>query len=140
MIPNKISDQLIGALCNTLMHSLWQGVLLAVIAGLIVIGTRRASSALRYNLLISALMLFAVAVSATFVGQYLKGGGVAPVIRTTYKVGRVDETTTTGLTAQPAPPIGFAARIGTYLQDHRNTIVMVWFLIICARSLQLGVG
>jgi hypothetical protein len=49
MIPNKISDQLVGALCNTLMHSLWQGILLAAIAGLIVICTRKASSALRYN-------------------------------------------------------------------------------------------
>jgi bla regulator protein BlaR1 len=140
MIPNKISDQLIGALCNTLMHSLWQGILLAAIAGLIVIGTRKTSSALRYNLLISALMLFAVAVSATFVGQFLKGGGVAAAQPITYKARGVNGTAIADLTAQPAPPPGFAVQVGAYLQDYRNTIVMVWFLIICARSLQLSVG
>jgi bla regulator protein BlaR1 len=140
MIPNNISDQLVGALCNTLVHSLWQGILLAAIAGLIVIGTRKSSSALRYNLLISALLLFAITVSATFVGQYLKGGAVAAAQPITYKVGSVNEKATADLTPQPAPPAGFVTRVGAYLQDHRNTIVMVWFLIICARSLQLGVG
>jgi hypothetical protein len=34
MIPNNITDQLVTALCNTLMHSLWQGLILAAIAGL----------------------------------------------------------------------------------------------------------
>jgi bla regulator protein BlaR1 len=54
MITIPISDRLICALCDTLIHSLWQGVLLAAIGGLIVICTRKASSVLRYNLLVSA--------------------------------------------------------------------------------------
>jgi bla regulator protein blaR1 len=125
MIPNNISDQLVGALCNTLMHSLWQGIILAAMAGLIVIGTRKASSALRYNLLISALLLFAVAVSATFVSQYLKGSGAAAAQPITYRLSGINPTVTADLSAAPAPSPGFAARIGAYLQDHRNTIVMV---------------
>src|SRR5580658_5537240 len=75
MINNNISDRLVGALSNALIYSLWQGILLAAIAGLIVICTRRASSALRYNLLVSALILFAVSVSATFVEQYYTFAG-----------------------------------------------------------------
>ena len=140
MIANNLADQLVGALCNTLMHSLWQGIVLAAIAGLIVIGTRKTSSALRYNLLISALMLFAVAVSATFVGQYVRAGAATAAQPDTYKVHGVNETATTNLTPQPAPAPGFVTRVASYLHDYRNTIVMVWFLIICARSLQLGVG
>ncbi len=70
LINNNAFDRLAGALCNTLMHSLWQGILLTAVAGLIIMCTRKTSSALRYNLLISALMLFAIAVSATFLWQY----------------------------------------------------------------------
>jgi bla regulator protein blaR1 len=140
MIDINISDQLTGALCNTLMHSLWQGVILAAIAGLIVIGTRKASSGLRYNLLISALMLFAVAVSATFVSQYLRGSAVSRTQPVTYQVQGMHINTTTDPGPQPASQPDFTRRIETYLGDHHNAIVLVWFLIICARSLQLGVG
>jgi bla regulator protein blaR1 len=140
MIDINISDQLTGALCNTLMHSLWQGIILAAIAGLIVIGTRKASSALRYNLLISALMLFAVAVSATFVSQYLRGSAVSQTQPVTYQVRGFNIKATVNPSVQPAPQPDFTRRIEAYLGDHHNTIVLVWFLIICARSLQLGVG
>ena len=47
-----ISDKMMQALCWTLLHSLWQGLLLAIIAALIIMITRRSSPALRYNLII----------------------------------------------------------------------------------------
>src|SRR5476649_1760153 len=76
VINSPIADQIIKALCNTLVHSLWQGLLLAAMAGLIVIFTKRSSSALRYNLLISALALFAVGAVITFMVQFIPGHNV----------------------------------------------------------------
>jgi beta-lactamase regulating signal transducer with metallopeptidase domain len=141
MITNTISDRLVKALCDTLLHSLWEGLSLAAIAGLIVICTRRASSALRYNLLVSALILFALGAPVTFTLQYFKSSD-APSIQTihhpTYAVGMV--TTVPVAVAATIPPPGFTDRAAAWLNDHRNTIVLVWFLIICVRSLQLGVG
>ena len=136
----SMSDQLTGALCNTLLHSLWQGIILAAIAGLIVIGTRKASSALRYNLLIAALMLFAVAVSATFVNQYLKGSAFSPAQPATYQVHGFNIKASANPGQQSAPQPDFTRGIEAYLSGHHNTVVLVWFLIICARSMQLGVG
>src|SRR5471030_141159 len=135
LINDSASDRLVGTLCNTLMHSLWQGILLAAVAGLIVLCTRKTSPALRYNLLISALLLFAVGVSATFVWQYQKSGGVVAV-----EAGRVmqpfhaDNVVITNpvapvTQAMPAPHISFTDRISAFLNDHRNTIVLIWFLI-----------
>src|ERR1700744_2466383 len=63
------SDQLIKALCNTLLHSLWQGILLAIVAGLIVVLTKRSRAQTRYNLLVSALLLFTAGAMATFALQ-----------------------------------------------------------------------
>jgi bla regulator protein BlaR1 len=150
MINNNISDRLVGALSNALIYSLWQGILLAAIAGLIVICTRRASSALRYNLLVSALILFAVSVSATFVEQYYTFAGqyqksteaaVPKHIAQSYHISNPVPAADAGVQpAVTAPKPGFTDQISAWLNDHHKTIVLVWFLIICARCLQLGVG
>jgi len=70
-IDATFTSHLVNALCNTLVHSLWQGILLAAAAGLIVLATRRTTTALRYNLLVSALTIFAAGVVLTFVLQFL---------------------------------------------------------------------
>ncbi|HTI60714.1 M56 family metallopeptidase [Mucilaginibacter sp.] len=145
LIDTSIPDQLIGALCNTLIHSLWQGVLLAAMAGLIVIWTRKASSALRYNLLIATLSLFAVAIAVTFTWQYKKaenagaatviGSGVAPQIQLAAPV------VYAGLpAAKSAQDISLADRFNNYLNTHHDTIISIWFLIVCMRCLQLSFG
>jgi bla regulator protein BlaR1 len=141
MITLTISDRLVKALCDTLLHSLWEGLSLAAIAGLIVICTRRASSALRYNLLVSALILFALGAPVTFTLQCLKSSD-APPLQTIHHPADATRMETTGSVAPPATISlpGFTHRASAWLNDHRDTIVMVWFLMICVRSLQLGVG
>lgn len=133
-----ITDQLTTALCHTLMHSLWQGVILAAVAGGIIPATRKTGSALRYNLLISAMVLFALGVLVTFAGQFRETATAATV--QPIRVGGIYVIGTTDRRQQQAQRPGVTDGIENYLNDHRNTIVLVWFLIICARSLQLGVG
>jgi beta-lactamase regulating signal transducer with metallopeptidase domain len=57
---------LLPALSWTLIHSLWQGLLLTVLAGLVVLGTKRSPAALRYNLLCILFFLFLGGVAYTF--------------------------------------------------------------------------
>ncbi len=71
-----LSDHIIKALCNTLMHSLWQGIVLALLTGAIIIFTKKASAAYRYNLLVGALtLLFAGGVTVTFMFQLQQPAG-----------------------------------------------------------------
>jgi bla regulator protein BlaR1 len=65
-LTNLVPDQLIKALCNTLIHSLWQGLILAAIAGLVIVSTKKSSAALRYNLMIGLLIAFSAAAIVTF--------------------------------------------------------------------------
>ena len=65
------------ALCHTLMHSLWEGLLLAVLAGVIITLTRHSSSATRYRWLVAVLFLYTAAVLFTFIAE-MSGGVVAP--------------------------------------------------------------
>src|SRR5579863_10008848 len=132
MITITVSDRLVRALCDTLMHSLWQGVLLAAFAGLTVICTRKASSELRYNLLVSALIIFSVGALATFVLQYLKTGN-APAAQPIDQPVYVVRMATAGSFSQPASTTALKPtitdRVTAWLNDQHGTIVLVWFLI-----------
>ena len=59
---------LVQALCWTLLHSLWEGLIAAVLAGAVVIlATKRHSAVLRYTLLTTVFFGMAVAFAGTFV-------------------------------------------------------------------------
>ncbi len=49
-ITGFISGQLAQAICRTLIHSLWQGLLAAALVGIVILTTRRSRATLRYNL------------------------------------------------------------------------------------------
>jgi bla regulator protein blaR1 len=149
-----MSDHIIRALCNTLMHSLWQGILLAVITGAIIIFTKKASAAYRYNLLIGALTLFAFGVTATFIAQLQKPAASSAYLSysTHSRTGSIPPTAAHAIGVAPVPlqTAGtIAQRTGTgyiadtvisYFNTHYNIIVLIWFLIICAKSVQMAVG
>jgi len=155
LINSNITDGLLSALCNTLLHSLWQGIILAALAGIIIISTRKASSALRYNLLVSVLLLFAMGVAGTFVWQYERvarlGVAISPMSYTHIYTPHVNVPHVNEPNAD-VPPVrvfingrqqtlpDFGERWGNFLTDHHDSIVFIWFLIVCARSLQLAFG
>jgi bla regulator protein BlaR1 len=148
IIYGNTTDRLLGALCNTLIHSLWQGTVLAAVAGLIVIFTRRTSSALRYNLLVCALLLFAIGAGVTFTWQYqhstVQTAFVQPVQHIDHSPVQIQPAQVQAAQVfsyhkeQPSPSL--PERWENYLSDHHNTIVFIWFLIVCARCLQLAFG
>ena len=59
----------ISALSWTLIHSLWQGLLLAAVCAMVLILSRNTSARLRYNVLCSLLCLFILATVITFFWQ-----------------------------------------------------------------------
>jgi len=65
-----VLQKLIQAMCHMLVHSLWQGLILAVAAGIILLVTKKSSPALRYNLLSLSLLLFIIGNGFTFFGAF----------------------------------------------------------------------
>ena len=135
-----LTGQLIKALGNTLIHSLWQGVLLAIAGGLIIVFTKKLSAALRYNLLICATLLFACGTIITFIMQLQPLQSVSAI----YTGGNA--AVNLPVTQNVAPLVNYAAKqspadlLTGYLNAHCNTIVLIWFLIICIKSIKLAVG
>ncbi len=63
------NDEIMQALCWTLIHSLWQGSLLAIIGGTVILATKRSSSVVRYNSLSVLFLLFVLVACFTFARQ-----------------------------------------------------------------------
>jgi bla regulator protein BlaR1 len=134
-IVKALPDYLVKALCGTLIHSLWQGVLLAALAGIIVVCTRRSGAAIRYNLLMAGLALFACTVAFTFIYELNQVKAAHPLIAG--KQVTIPDTS-------PLPGAVSKASdyqlVSGFLNAHSSSIVFIWLLVVMARTLQLMTG
>ena len=73
-MQQTFAGQLFHALSWMFMHSLWQGLLLTILAGTIVSATKRSSPSLRYSLLTALLFCFIGATLVTFSWQWQMNG------------------------------------------------------------------
>ncbi|MEH3113937.1 M56 family metallopeptidase [Pedobacter terrae] len=130
------------ALGATLFHSLWIGVILALLAGLVMFTSRKASAIWRYNLLTACLGLFVVAIGFTFY-QELQQSDHHTQSHAVHQIGInlpmaiADQQAITNV--QQDMYLGLS-RILSLWNAYAYQIVLVWFLIICGKSIQLMVG
>jgi beta-lactamase regulating signal transducer with metallopeptidase domain len=134
---NIFGEQLLRAISWTLVHSVWQGMAAAILAMLVLTTTKKASASLRYNFLLTILVLFCGAVAITF---YLQ-----PAIAEKNNVltGQIITGFTTG---QYQPVAGVAngetalVSIFNFLNANSQIIVLAWLLLTAIRLTQLLVG
>ncbi len=134
-----ISDATIKAICWTLIHSLWIGMIIALIAGVIVSLTRKSAAALRYRLLCAVLVLFIVSIGVTW---YVEARSNATIpVRT--GAGKVFIST---IEASPSVPIAVAQnqniidRSREFLNQNMSVIFMIWLLFFILKSLKMVSG
>lgn len=125
-IENLIPARLIDALGWTLIHSLWQGAILAIVLALALIVLRKNSSRLRYFVAASALFTLALAATITFASLYHSNGSAATIT-----------TSTTQAYTPAALPLGQQVSVASsnnlaffsdYFNQHLPLIVTVWLL------------
>lgn len=138
-LNNLLPSNWVHAIGVTLFHSLWMGIILSLITSIIILSTRKTSASIRYNLLIAVLGIFVIAIGFVFYNAFAP----ASVIYT------VNNTSETAITPQIVVQSSITGNDGllnqmNYLMDlwtsHAMQIVLIWFLIICAKCMQLTVG
>ncbi|MBD0260246.1 MAG: methicillin resistance mecR1 protein, partial [Cytophagales bacterium] len=67
-IHHLLPEKLVTALGWTLLHSLWQGALIALLAGVALILLRKRSAAVRYYVTLTALATVFLLAVVTFLG------------------------------------------------------------------------
>jgi bla regulator protein blaR1 len=132
-----ISDKMMQTLCWTLVHSLWQGLLLAIIGAFIIMITRRSSPWLRYNLLTALFILFVATSGITFVRQVLVAKRDLPDKIWMAPSAGLDGNT--NIILQDNTPIStgvnpdYVEKMVQYLNEHASLIVAIWFMLFIVK-------
>jgi len=138
-IQQLFSGEFIPALCRTLAHSLWQGLLLAVLAGIVLVATRRSSSVLRYNLLTGIYLIFIAGIVITFYIQLNNLSGAAHLANgITLDQPEKNTQPTTFIHAQDQATI--SSTIIAFIDRYSNIIAFAWFLIFLFKAIRLATG
>ena len=138
-IQQSFNSELISALCRTLAHSLWQGLLLAIIAAIVMIASKRSGPVLRYNLLTVVALLFVAGAVITFLVQLNDLPGTAHLANAIV----IDRS---GKNILPATPIHaqggatISSTIIAFIDQYANGIALAWFLILLFKAIRLATG
>jgi len=134
-----LSDHEMKAICWTLIHSLWIGLIIAALAGLVISVTRKSGAALRYRLLCRILVLFVLSVSIAFYFQIRSvGQGAVHTGQGTAVVNYGQNQTM--ISAGSREAISPVKRAVDFLNLHIDVIFLVWLLFFVFKSLKLAGG
>ena len=114
---------MIQAICWMLIHSLWQGLLLTILTGIVLVYTKKAAATVRYNLLSGLYFLFLAGCALTLILEWYSSGN-----------GEVSGQSPAAFSESRLS--SFIATLNDYLSDHASLIVMGWcfiFLFKCVR-------
>lgn len=135
IIDQQVAQEWVRALCLTLMHSLWQGLVAAIVAGGILLCTRRSRPAFRYNMLALALLLFVSGTVLTFNLMMRDISERSASITVFSKESLMMTFQNVGNTAFAARETDWMQRIMAFFGEHAQAIVVGWFLIFAVKSL-----
>ena len=123
-----LSAHTIHALCRMLFHSLWIGLAVAILTGIVITLTSRSSPRLRYNLFCGLLVLFVLGTGLAFFWEW----GTFNVSTTTSSVGQFN-------LAAPKFPAGIVVieKWTSGLDRWSAWIVGTWLLCAALKSIKL---
>lgn len=139
-----LPDTVVRAICWTLIHSLWQGLILAALAGLLVLFTRKSVAAFRYNMLAALFLIFMSVVTFTFIYESngpATGNNIitfTPALQTEQIVAQLPVSDNAGTVANAEE--GYITRFTGYFNQHASLFVAIWFLVFLAKAVKLMGG
>ncbi|HWZ03601.1 MAG TPA: M56 family metallopeptidase [Mucilaginibacter sp.] len=123
LLPENITQ----ALCRTLINSLWQGLIMAVLTGLIMLLTRKSSAAKRYLWLVGVLCLFTLSFLFTLIAALNSQPYTNAVAHN-------------GDAGGPSDIWELLNYNLLFIQNNAGIIVLIWLLVVCARSFKMLFG
>jgi beta-lactamase regulating signal transducer with metallopeptidase domain len=131
-------DEQIRVICWTLIHSLWIGLIAAVLAGVILVCTPKSSSLLRYRLLCGCLIVFVLITGFVF---YQESGSSDQVNMDTRAPDRITSTVFRLSDSAFVPrDIDALTQLSAFINQNAVWIFTVWFLCFALKSLGLISG
>jgi beta-lactamase regulating signal transducer with metallopeptidase domain len=144
-IHDILSERLLHALGCTLIHSLWQGALVAIITGFIFLVLRKRSAKIRYAIAVASLATLVLISSATFIRTYTDMTGMENQTSSFSNVASernllVVPDDDLSSDRQLADQTGFSAvglKFSAYFNRHFPLLITGWFMGILFFMLKL---
>lgn len=130
------NDTLLRAISWTLVHSVWQGFLLALCAGTVIYITRKSSSRLRYNLLTTLFLAFMVVAGFTFNYEF-QNETTETTTQLNFPMGSLNANIAAIVTDEN---VLMSDVIISFLNRNANTIALIWFMIFCVKCFGIFAG
>jgi len=138
LILSLFREDIIRALFWTLVHSLWQGLALAMFTGLVILLTRRSTPVLRYNILLGLFSLFIAGAGTTFFLQLRGVGSGGPGLVQTGVLAAVETPIKSGLLT--SGELSWSDKMVSYFNQRAELIVAVWMIFLLIRLVKLLVS
>lgn len=136
-----LPESIVRALCWTLLHSLWQGLLLAVVAGGVMLLTKRSLSATRYRILGVLVMGFLMMSGYTFFRELRIPTAAAPLPAVVHgAVAPVPDDAPAVAVPVGTVQVRAVDQLIQYFNAHASVVVVIWFMVFLARFVQLLSG
>ncbi len=133
VLSNILSPQLMETLGWTLLHSLWQAVIIAAGFGLLMYLMRRSPARTRYAAGVGALALVAAVTVATFIGFYNLASAAAPALAGS-------ETALSAGAIEGGETLSGLAVFKNYFSRHLPLVVTFWLVGVMVLMLRFAGG
>ena len=133
LLTTTVADRLIQAFSWMLIHSLWQGLLLAVLTAMVLLVTKKSSAALRYNLVFSQFLLFVAGCTLTFFWEWNKTQSqtIIPL------AGAIGGNATHFFNLNAEGIRQFANTCIGYFSANAPAVVLLWLVLFVFRSVKM---
>jgi bla regulator protein blaR1 len=126
-------NKLISAFSWMLIHSLWQGLLLAIIAGVALVAAKKASAAYRYNLALILFLVFVIASGLTFVYEWT--AAAAPAALTPLAGNIAVNVSSLFFNAHSVKQL--VNSFTSYFSANAPLIILIWFMVFLFKSVRM---
>ncbi len=135
-IQNIVTNKMAHALLWTLVHSLWQGIFIALVAALLVNSTKNSVALVRYKLLGYLLCSFVIINVATFCYEINLPGNSNINVQTINHASANYIVSTVNYN----PFKNFFTKAIMFLQVYKNVIVVMWMMVVVFKCINMLTG
>jgi bla regulator protein BlaR1 len=121
-------DNLLRSLSWTFIHSLWQGLILTILAGIVMYCTRKVYASVRYGILSILFFVFIIAVTITFMIEWNTGTATSPGLRL------LENLAATDLLFNQSVSERYYIKLIAFLNSKAQWIVFTWLVVLGFKS------
>jgi beta-lactamase regulating signal transducer with metallopeptidase domain/cell division septum initiation protein DivIVA len=131
LVNNILLERSLQAFCWMLIHSLWQGLLLALVTGIVMLLTNKAKAETRYALTTGLFFTFLAVCCGTYIYEWNNGFAATDSQTAKTGFGNIALLQHYGID-------GWPAALAQYCSSHATYIVLGWFAIFTFRCWQMS--